>query len=183
VFVPLFSLLLGKRSGLLVWIGALLAAAGLYSLSMSGGLSMSRGDFLVLLGSVLWALQILYLGRFAGGADPFALAAGQFAVVAALSLIPAIALEGLGPAQALATLFPIVASGLLAVGLGFTLQILGQRSAQPARASLIMSLEAPFAALAGAIFLGEAFTPRMLLGAALMLSGMLLAQARSRRRG
>ncbi len=179
-FVPVFSFFLGKRPPARAWIGAAIAVAGLYFLSMTEGLSMGRGDALVLAGAALWGAQIMYLDRFAARADPFALAAAQFAVVACLSLPPAIAAEGLSASSIAATALPLALSGVFAVGLGFTLQILGQRKAQATRASLVMSMESPFAAAAGAIFLGEALTGRTLLGFALIMAGVVLAQSGKR---
>ncbi|MFH1091770.1 MAG: DMT family transporter, partial [Pseudomonadota bacterium] len=59
---------------------------------------------------------------------------------------------------------------------GFTLQIIGQKYSPPAHAAIIMSLEAVVAAAAGWLILSENLTGRDLLGAGLMLAGMLTAQ-------
>ena len=70
----------------------------------------------------------------------------------------------------------VLYTGLLSVGLGYTLQIFGQRSAPPADAAILLSTEAVFAALAGWWFLGETLSTVQLLGCGIMLAGMLLAQ-------
>jgi len=176
VLVPMLGIFLGRPSSLPAWIGAGLAAIGLYFLSMTGGLAIGRGDLLVLFGSFLWAGHILYIDRRCADTDPLALALGQFAVTSFLSFWPAFLAEGLTARSAAASLLPLLYSGFIAIGLGFTLQIIGQRSAQVTRASIVLSLESLFAALAGRVFLGERFTPSMILGAILIMAGMLLAQ-------
>ena len=76
---------------------------------------------------------------------------------------------------------PIVYAGVFSGGVGYTLQILGQRDTQPAVASLLMSLESFFAALFGWLLLGQALTPRELFGCFLMLAAVVLAQLPDRR--
>ena len=71
---------------------------------------------------------------------------------------------------------PIIYAGVFSGGMGYTLQILAQRDAEPAVASLLMSLESVFAVLAGWVILGDALSLRELLGCALMMGGIVLAQ-------
>jgi drug/metabolite transporter (DMT)-like permease len=68
-------------------------------------------------------------------------------------------------------------TGLISVGLGYTLQAVGQRVAPPADAAIILSLEAVFAALFGWLILGEMLSPQQLSGCGVMLLGMFLAQS------
>jgi drug/metabolite transporter (DMT)-like permease len=72
----------------------------------------------------------------------------------------------------------ILYAGVLSIGLGFTLQVVGQRRAPAADAAVIMSLEAVFATLFGWLLLGETLNPQQILGCGLMVAGMLLAQVR-----
>jgi drug/metabolite transporter (DMT)-like permease len=67
-------------------------------------------------------------------------------------------------------------SGLLSVGMGFTLQVVGQRHTPAADASVILSAETVFAALAGAVLLGESLGTLELSGGALILSGVLAVE-------
>ena len=67
-------------------------------------------------------------------------------------------------------------AGLISVGVGYTLQVLGQRNAHPAHAAIILSLETVFAAIGGVLLLGEHLDSRGMLGSALMLAGMLISQ-------
>jgi len=76
----------------------------------------------------------------------------------------------------------IAYAGVLSVGVAYTLQVVGQRRVDPARAGIILSLEAVFGVIGGWVLLGETLSPRGLIGCALMLGGMMLAQARAQAR-
>jgi drug/metabolite transporter (DMT)-like permease len=71
-------------------------------------------------------------------------------------------------------------AGLVSVGIGYTLQVVGQRGAHPAHAAIILSLETVFAAIGGVLLLGEILDERAVIGCILMLIGMLLSQIRLR---
>jgi drug/metabolite transporter (DMT)-like permease len=104
------------------------------------------------------------------------LALAQFAACSFFSLLTAALFETTtlhGVAQATV---PILYGGALSVGVAYTLQVVAQRNAHPAHASIILSLEAVFAAIGGWIVLGERLTARGFLGCGLMLTGMLLSQ-------
>ena len=179
VFVPFVARAFGKRTGGAVWAGAALALAGLYFLSIpaEGMAGINRGDVMILAGSACWTWQIMTLDRNSPGRDPFKISCWQNAFCAGTSLIVSLFIETTSSSALRATWFPILYAGVLSAGVAFTLQVIAQRSAPPASAAVIMSLEAVFAALAGMWFLHEVMTPRAWMGAALMLAGMLLAQA------
>ena len=65
----------------------------------------------------------------------------------------------------------IVYIGLLSTAVGYTLQVLGQKYAPPTDATILLSMEAVFAALTGFIFLGETMQPVQLVGCGLILAG------------
>ena len=176
VLVPLLGLLLGHRVGPATWVGALLAAAGLYFLTMQGSFRMAPGDMLVLLGAVLWAVHFLLLGRLSPGRDPLRLAFGQFVTCAALSAGVALFFETTTAANLRAALGALLFTGIFSVGVGYTLQVVGQRHAPPADAAIILSLEAVFAVVGGWLLLGEQLTQRALFGCGLMLAGILVSQ-------
>ena len=180
VIVPLLGVALGQRIPRATWLGALLAAVGLYFLTMRPGeLRMAPGDLLVLVGALLWAVHMLLLGRLSPGRDPVRLAFVQFITCAALSGLAALLFETTTAAGLRAALLPIIYTGVLSVGVGYTLQVAGQRHAPPADTAIILSLEAVFAVLAGWLLLGEQLTARALLGCGLMLAGILISQLMS----
>ncbi|MFH0815807.1 MAG: DMT family transporter [Methanobacteriota archaeon] len=176
VLVPVFGIALGRRTGTGTWLGVLLVLAGLYLLSVGDDFSMSKGDLLVLLGAVFWALHVLVIGRLSPGLDPFKLAASQFAVCGALSIGAALAVEELSASGLTGAWLPILYGGFVSVGIAYTLQVVAQRDAHPSHAAIILSLEAAFAALGGWLLLGEGLGTRGLAGCALMLAGMVASQ-------
>ena len=71
---------------------------------------------------------------------------------------------------------PIAYAGIVSSGIGYTLQILGQKETEPTVASIIMSLESVFAALFGWMILGEILSTRELIGCALVFASVIIAQ-------
>ena len=154
----------------------MLATAGLYFLTIEGGFRMAWGDLLVLAGAFMWAAHFLVLGHLSPRTDPVKLAYLQFLACAALSAIIALLIETTTAAGLLAALGAILFTGILSVGIGYTLQVVAQRDAPPADTAIVLSLEAPFAVLGGVLLLGEQLTTRALIGCALMLAGILVSQ-------
>ena len=176
VIVPLVSAALGHRSRPETWLGALLAAVGLYFLSVRASLAMNIGDVYQLGCALVIAIQVLLVGRFARSRDALVLAFVQFVTCGGLCLALALALEPVR-SEALGRALPsILYGGALSVGIGYTLQVVAQRDAAPAHAAIIFSMEGVFAALAGWAALGETLSARALGGAALMLGGLLICQ-------
>lgn len=176
VLVPLAGLLWGQRAGWGRWAGAALAVAGLYLLSVTGRFSVQSGDLLVLASAFFWAAHVQLVGVLAPRTDTIALAALQFAVCSALSLLAAGLTEEVRLASLLRAAVPILYGGLGSVGIAYTLQVVVQRTAHPAHAAILLSLEGVFAAIGGWAILGESLSPRGLAGCALMLAGMLSSQ-------
>ena len=176
VLVPVLGFLLGKRINLWVWIGVALAMVGVWFLSVDLQLSIQKGDVLILLGALFWALQILALDHFTPKMDALELAFGQFLTAAVLGSVVSLIAEG-GPLVSNPSAWgPLLYSGVVAVGIGFTLQVFGQSKVDSALASLIMSLEAVFALLGGMIFLGERLSGREWLGSVVLLAAVILVQ-------
>ncbi len=159
-------------------MAALLAAAGLYFLSTGGKLAFNAGDGLELLGAVMWAFHVILIGSLVRKLPVLLLAIGQYAVCGALNLFAGLLFE-MQPAilsGLIEAWWAVLYTGVLSVGLGYTLQAAAQRVAAPADAAIILSSEAVFAAAFGWLLIGEALTPLQILGCVLMLASMLLAQ-------
>jgi drug/metabolite transporter (DMT)-like permease len=177
ILVPLMAMFWGKRTPLGTWMGAAVAVAGMYLLSVTESLSVNKGDVLELIGAVFWAGHVLVAAWFAPRMNPIHLAVGQYAVCSVISLSIAVATgESFAWAGLSAAAMPILYGGLLSVGVAYTLQLVAQRDANPSHAAIILSLESVFAALAGWALIGEVLTPRGILGCVLMLTGMLLSE-------
>lgn len=175
VFVPVLGIFAGEREPLTAWVGFFLAVAGLFLLSFREGFGAANpGDVLVLLGAVAWAFHVRLIGRLAAIFHPGGLALCQFSVCGALSLMGAAAFrESFRGASG--AVIPLVYSGVLSVGLAFTLQVFAQKRVRPSEAGAIMALEAVFAAFGGWFLLGESLSLTEYSGCALMLAGTLLA--------
>lgn len=176
VIVPILGLFWKQRPDLGTWIGALLAAVGLYLLSVTAEFRISFGDFLELAGAFFWAGHVLIIGWLSPRIESILLACIQFAACSLLSLVTAAAVETITLQGLMDAAVPILYGGLLSVGVAYTLQVVAQKDAHPAHAAIILSLESVFAALGGWLMLGEVLSARGLLGCGLMMAGMLLSQ-------
>jgi len=176
VIVPLLGLFWKQRPGFGTWLGAALAAWGMYYLSVTESLTLAFGDLLELIGAFFWAGHVLIVGWLSPRMDSLKLAFFQFAVCSLLSLLTAVLTESPALSPILAAAVPICYGGLVSIGIAYTLQVVAQKEAKPAHAAIILSLEAVFAALGGWVILGETLSPRGLTGCGLMLLGMLLSQ-------
>ncbi len=176
IMVPLLGLLWRHRPGPFTWTGAGLAVVGLYLLSIQEGLSMARGDLLVLLGAVCWAVHVLIVGQYARAVGPLRLAFLQFLVCGLLSFLVALLIEPVSRSGIQDAAGPLLYGGFLSVGTAFTLQVIAQKHVPPSHAAIIMSLETVFAALGGWLLLHEMLSPRSLAGCALMLIGIVVSQ-------
>lgn len=159
-----------------IWIAAIMAAVGLFMLSTGGSIAFRYGDLLELAGALFWALHVIWIGRLVHRMDILHLAIGQYLVCGLISLLLGLVLEPQLSQEIAGATWAILYTGILSVGIGYTLQAAGQRVAPPADAAIILSCEAIFAALFGWLFLAEALNPTQLIGCGIMLMGMLLAQ-------
>jgi drug/metabolite transporter (DMT)-like permease len=159
-------------------IGAvMLAALGAYLLSTAGQFRLQDGDLLELGGALFWAVHVVILGKFATRYDAFAFSAGQLLVASGLSWIAAAFLDPRGLPLSPTLIGSILYTAVISLGMGYTLQIWGQRHTPPTDAGIILSLESVFAATAGGFVFGERWMPIQLLGCAIIVLAVLLSQA------
>ncbi|MDR1564446.1 MAG: DMT family transporter [Oscillospiraceae bacterium] len=188
VIVPIVGIFLGRKTSVLTWIAAVLALSGLYLLSVPKGLgSIGIGDVLLFCGAFFWAAHILLLDRFSAKLNPLQFSSVQFGVCAAISFVFALILESgksgrLDMSGILAGWLPLLYGGLLSVGVAYTLQVVGQRHVEPAKASIIFSLESLFAALGAALILHERMSLNGYIGSALIFCGIILSQIPARKK-
>jgi drug/metabolite transporter (DMT)-like permease len=176
VIVPILALFWKQSTNPGAWIGAVLAAIGLYFLSVTESFRVEFGDLLVFFCAFFWAGQVLIIGWLSPKIPSVKLAFTQFVVCSALSFIVAVIFEDISWNALVQATWPILYGGILSSGVAFTFQIMAQRQTHPAHASIIMSLEAVFAAIGGWLLLNEIMSMRGLMGCGLMLCGVLLSQ-------
>lgn len=176
VIVPIFGLFLKQHTDGGTWIGAGLAAVGLYFLSMTGQFTIQYGDFLVLLSAFFWSIHVLIIAWLSPRVNPIKIAFIQFVICSVLSFIVALIIETIDISGILKAAIPIIYSGALSVGIAYTLQVVAQKNAHPAHAAIILSLETVFAAIGGWFLLNEVLSSREIFGCSLMLAGMIISQ-------
>ena len=183
VIVPVLGLFIGKRAGVRVWIGVVLAAAGLYFLCMgSGAVSFEKGDLYMILCAVSFSFHILTVDYFAPRVDGVKLSCIQFFVCGILSGIGMLLLEEPQLSRIFAAWLPILYAGVLSCGVAYTLQIIGQRGMNPTVASLLLSMESVISVNAGWAILGQKLSVRELSGCGLMFAAIILVQLPAKRR-
>lgn len=175
VLVPVISLFLGKKSRAEIWISIAIAVVGLYLLCVKQGFSVEIGDIFLMLCALCYAFHILIVGHFSKITDGVRLSCLQF-FVAGLSGLPFLLMEAPAVSAVFDAKWSILYAGVMSCGVGYTLQILAQRRADPTVASLLMSMESAFSVLIGWIILGETLTARELVGCALILCAVVLSQ-------
>jgi drug/metabolite transporter (DMT)-like permease len=176
ILVPLMGLFFKHVISGSTWAGALLAACGVYLLSVTEQFSVAYGDSLALAGAIFWALHILIIDYFSRRVNVLQLSCIQFIICSVLSLGVALVFESIAFSALQQAAIPLLYGGIASVGIAYTLQVVGQKNAKPTHAAIILSMETIFAAIGGWLLLQEDMSLRGLLGCALMLAGMLLPQ-------
>lgn len=179
IFVPIIGLFVGKKVSPVIVLGIILATFGMYllcSTSTDSGF-LSRGDFYVLISAILYSFHILATDYYASRvSNPVKLACIQFFVCGILAFLWTIITSTFNPIGIRNSILPILYSGVISCGIGYTLQTVGQKYTDPTSASLIMSLESVFSAISGAIFLNELMTSSQVLGCTLTFIAVIISQ-------
>lgn len=183
VIVPFFGIFLGKKIGTLIWLGVLLAMGGLYLLTVKQGLNMEYGDLIVLIGSFLWAGHILVIDHYSNRVEAVYMSFLQFVAAFVLSGIAMFLFETPTWSGIMEAKISIFYAGVFSAGVGYTLQMIAQKNTDPTIASLIMSLEAVFGALAGYFLLNEVLSAKELSGCVLLFIAIIIAQLPSKSNG
>ena len=177
VLVPMIRFVFGKKTSIFTFIGAIFALAGLFLLCMTGDqLSFGKGDIVLIIGAVFWALHILVIDKFVNDVSPLKFSMTQFFVCGLLSLGCALSTETIELNAIKNAGVPILYGGIMSVGVAYTCQTLGQKNADPTFASIVFSTESVFSAIGGAIILHEIMSGRGYLGCVLIFIGIILSQ-------
>ena len=183
VLVPIFGLVIKRRTNLFTWISVLLAMVGLYLLCMQGESGINGGDLLVLACAPIFAIQILLVDQFVPHTDGVRLSCIQFFTVGILNIPLMFIFEQPSLSAMVDGWLPILYAGLLSSGVAYTLQVVAQKHTHPTTASVLMSLESVFAVLAGLVLMGEQLTAWEWCGCAVMFAAVILAQLPAPRKG
>ncbi len=177
VLIPILLIIFWKqRSSWVIWVAAIITTIGIYLLSSSGELKFNKGDAIVLVGAVMWALHVIVTGFGVKNVPVLAFVTGQYFVCAFLNIIFGLILQ----ADSLPALLPawqsILYLAIFSTAIGFTFQAYGQRHAPPADAAIILSLESVFSAIFGWLLLSEKLNTVQIIGCVLILAAILMSQ-------
>lgn len=179
IMVPLISVIFGKKIHILVWMAVFIAAAGVYMLCAKGGFSgFYSGDALMLLCALGFSVQILFVEKYCDTVGGLRLSFLEFLFCSLFSLIAALVFEfgKTNIADIRSAIWSILFLGVMSGGVGYTLQIIGQKYAEASVASIAMSLESVFAALGGWLILSHALKWYEITGCVLVFAAIILAQ-------
>jgi drug/metabolite transporter (DMT)-like permease len=183
VIVPVLGLFLKKKVRPIIWFCVALGAVGFYLLCIVGKtdqLTLQSGDFFVLLCSFAFSCHILVVDHFSPKCDGVKLSCIQFFVAGIAGLLCMAIFETPVLEDIIDCWLPILYCGVLSSGVAYTLQIIGQKNAEPTVASLIMSLESVFAVIFGVLLINETLTLYEGLGCIVIFIAVIISQLPSK---
>lgn len=176
--VPFLFWIVARTSpGLTQIAGAGVATVGLGVLSLRGDFTLSWGDSLTLLGALFYGLHIMTTGFFAPRVRPATLAVTQIAASLAICLVITPFFAHITPAlpwQAWAAIVWTAASGTI---YAFFMQSWAQRYTTSTHAAVLLCLESVFGAVFGVMFGMDSVTWRLIGGAGLIFTGIVVIEA------
>ena len=176
ILVPVFSIFLGRKPSIRLVISILLAVFGMYLLCGTNVTSINLGDILIFLGAVAFAVHILLVEKTCQGVDGLRLNSVQALVVGVLSFVIMLLTETPKLDNIRSCTLPLLHTGILSMGIAYSLQIIGQKHVESSAASLIMSMESVVAVIAGWLILNERLTLPEGLGCLLIFLSVILSQ-------
>lgn len=160
-------------------VAVMTAGVGAYLLSTSGRFQIQPGDALELLGALFWSFHVVLLGKFASRFEAISFSAGQLFIASVFNFAVGLFVEHPDLSQPAPLIGAIIYTAVISLGLGYTLQIWGQRHTPPTDAAIILSLESVFAVVAGWLVLDERLAPIQLTGCVIIFLAVLLSQAKA----
>lgn len=184
IITPVLGIFIGRKAPKIVWVSAVMAVFGMYLLCAGGeSFSISTGDLLVMGCAVAFSVHILVIDHFSPLTDGVILSCIQFFVCGVLSTVGAFIFEQPSWEQLVNGAVPVLYAGVLSSGVGYTLQIVGQKGLDPTAAALILSLESVVAAISGYIAYQVGFLKtdqtmdmRQIAGCAVVFAAVILVQ-------
>ncbi|MDD7910233.1 MULTISPECIES: DMT family transporter [Pseudovibrio] len=178
VLTPIMGLMFFRQvPHFLVWPASLMTLTGIYLLGGGSLSALNWGDVLMIICAVFWAFQVILLGRLVMMCGrPMAVAFTQFLFVGVVAVAASLFYESYTVAAFQAAWFEIFFAGVMSGGVAFTLQAVAQQWTAPADAAIILSSEALFAAIFGALLLGERLPLVGIVGCALIFLGVLIVE-------
>lgn len=176
VFVPIFGLIFKQKVKMHIWLCVVICIIGSYLLSGANGMDVSIGSLLSFFGAIFFAFQILFVDFVNKYINPFKLCAIEIGIVCVLSFVMMLIYDNNTISGVILSLPYVLYAAILSGCIAYSMQIIGQKYAPPSIASLIMSLEAVFALIAGVLFLHEAINFKEAIGVILIFASIIISQ-------
>ena len=179
IFVPIACyVFFKKKTGFNVVISAVLAVMGIFMLCIKPGVGFSfgLGELLLLIGAFFWTAHVVIVDRLGKNIRSLHFCVGQFAVCSVWSVLTMVIFEMPTIEGIKAAAIPILYAGVLLVGVAYTLQVIGQKRADPTFASIVFSTEAVFSAIGGVIFGIDRISVIGYIGCVLIFAGIVISQ-------
>lgn len=179
ILVPVFALFIGKKISPFVLTAVGVAVVGVYMLCFSKGIGgIYIADLLVFICAICFALHIMCIDRYVDTVGGIRLSIMQFTVCGIISFVCSAVFEfgDFSFADILSAAPQILYLGIMSSGVAYTLQIIGQKYAEPSVASISMSLESVFGALGGWLISGKTMSGMQVLGCVIMFAAIIIAQ-------
>ncbi len=180
VIVPLLGIFFKNRITLKVWISVVVAIFGFYLLCITENFNINKGDIITLICALFFSIHILLIDYFAPRVDGVRMSCIQFFICGIISFFSMIIFEEPSISSILSAWLPLAYAGFLSCGVAYTLQVIAQKDTEPVIASLIMSLEAVFAALSGWLILHEVLSVQEFIGCILVFVAIVITQLPSK---
>jgi len=177
VFTP-FLLWIGfrERPHWIDLIAVSMAGIGAFMLSTAGQFQVQAGDSIELIGSLFWALHFVVLGKYASKFESISFASGHFIISGFINFVIGLFVEDVSILSALPLIGAILYRATLSIGIGYTLQVWGQKHTPPTDAALILSLEGVFAVFAAWFALKQTLLPIQIIGCVVIFLAVLISQ-------
>lgn len=167
-----------------VFIASLIAVFGLYLLTMSGKLTLGTGEFLTLICAFLFALQIIFTGKFSKQVNVYLLVLYQLITVSVLSLGFSLALDDttFGIEYDYTFYKAVLVTAIFATVYAFLIQTYMQQFTTATKTAIIFTMEPVSASIYGYFVGGEILTSIQIFGAALIIVATLVSELQFKRK-
>lgn len=177
IFVPVVETMMGRKNNKKIWACVFLALIGMYLLTMTGErFELTKGDMLVLIGSLCFTAHIMVIDKFSPTADGVTISCIQFFTASLLSVPVMMFMEEPQISAITSAWLPTLYAGIMSCGVAYTLQVVYQKDVPPTPASIILCLESVFGVIGGWLILGQSLSVREIVGCILMFIAIVLAQ-------
>lgn len=176
IVVAVVTVFITKRLEINTAAGIIIAMMGLYMLCINGKLRFGYGDSIVLSSCLFWGIQIMLIDKYSKMIDSIQLSFIEFLVCGVMSLICMILFETPRIENIKECIIPILYTGVIEIGLCYTLQVVGQKYVPPVVSAVTLTLESVFAVFFGALLMNELMSLREISGCILMLFAVIIVQ-------